>query len=374
LKGEIYVLRKIKKVGVLTMLIIFLLVIPAEAKSDNPEDLKKTQVLTLDDSFKRAGESNSQVKIAELEAREAEIQYANARKTASRISTDEVNTYELAKKKYVAPRQAEAQANIKKSDIELLKKQLKFNVEKAYYTVLHAEDMVKVNEKALERAKVLLDVAVASFKAEIVPKSDVLEAQVQVNQAQANLITAQKIVKEAKMQLNRLVGLPLDTPIELTKKLTFEQINIDLDESIQEAILQREEIKQAGEMLKLREMELEVAKKFFTPSVYEYDQKQIAIEKQKSVFEDRKTDVELEVRKAFLNIEEAKERYLLSIKSLESARESERIAMLRYKAGVTTNVEVISAQFSLNKAETDVVKSLFDYNLAVREFYFTLGR
>lgn len=366
-------LKNFMKISALVLSFLFLITLPAGAAVDNLEK-GSTMVVTLEESFAKAEISNTQLKNAKLEAREAEIFYENAKLAGNRIDEDHVNNYELAKKKYVLVRQAQAQAYIANSNVELLKKRLNNDVEKAYYAVMYGDALIQLNNKALERANSLLAVAEASYKAEVVPKSDVLGAQVQVNQAQAELLASEKGLEEARMNLAHLIGLPLDTQIETTKEMTFTPVEIDLESSIAEAVQNREEVKQAEQMLKAKELELEVAKKFFTSSVYEYQQKQIEVEKQKTIVEDKKTEVELEVRKAYLNVQNAKERYFLLQKGLEYAKENERISILRYKAGVTTNVEVITAQLSLNQVETDVAKALLDYNLAVREFYFAVGK
>ena len=50
-----------------------------------------------------------------------------------------------------------------------------------------------------------------------------------------------------------------------------------------------------------------------------------------------------------------------------SARESLRLARLRFQAGVTTQREVVDNQRDLTKAQLDYVRSLSDYNISLAE-------
>lgn len=58
---------------------------------------------------------------------------------------------------------------------------------------------------------------------------------------------------------------------------------------------------------------------------------------------------------------------------MTSARESLRLAELRYRSGVVSFIEVLDAQRQPFAAETEQVNSLFERRLALSKIYLALG-
>jgi outer membrane protein TolC len=74
--------------------------------------------------------------------------------------------------------------------------------------------------------------------------------------------------------------------------------------------------------------------------------------------------IELEVRRAIINHGSAVEEVATADKAVESALEQLRIANVRFQAGVSTNLEVVTAQAALSQAEGNRIQALFNVNLA----------
>ena len=78
--------------------------------------------------------------------------------------------------------------------------------------------------------------------------------------------------------------------------------------------------------------------------------------------------VTLEVRQAYLNLQQALEEITAARQALAQADEAYRLARLRYSAGVTSQsgvspiIELSNAQRSLTQAQSDYVNALYDYN------------
>ncbi len=51
--------------------------------------------------------------------------------------------------------------------------------------------------------------------------------------------------------------------------------------------------------------------------------------------------------------------------AVEEAEENFKIATVRYRAGVGTNLDVLDAELKLNQAKTSFIKSMYDYNISV---------
>jgi outer membrane protein TolC len=84
--------------------------------------------------------------------------------------------------------------------------------------------------------------------------------------------------------------------------------------------------------------------------------------------------VALEVRTALLNLREAEERRQTTAANVEQAQEALRIAQVRYRAGVGTNVEVTDAQVALIEAQTNQVNAEYDSLDAQAQLERALGR
>jgi outer membrane protein len=96
--------------------------------------------------------------------------------------------------------------------------------------------------------------------------------------------------------------------------------------------------------------------------------------------------VTLEVREAYLNLQQAEEGIAAARQELAQADEGYRLARLRYSAGVTSQtgvspiLELSNAQQSLTQAQSDYVNALYDFNndrstldKAVGRYSYTAG-
>jgi len=83
--------------------------------------------------------------------------------------------------------------------------------------------------------------------------------------------------------------------------------------------------------------------------------------------------IELDVRQAWLAIEQASGELAAAGKGVDQAREATRIAGVRYQAGVGTLLEVTSAQASLAQAEFSLASARFTHHLARVQVILAVG-
>lgn len=84
--------------------------------------------------------------------------------------------------------------------------------------------------------------------------------------------------------------------------------------------------------------------------------------------------VALDVRNAFLELEEARERRRTASANVLQAEEALRIARLRFQNGISTGVEVTDAEVALTQAQVNAVNADYDYLIALARLYRALGR
>ena len=82
-----------------------------------------------------------------------------------------------------------------------------------------------------------------------------------------------------------------------------------------------------------------------------------------------RTDVEINI----VNLKTATSKISSSYAQVLSARESLRLAMMRLKAGITTQREVVNNQRDLTEAEGNYIKAITDYNINLVELSRNTG-
>ena len=84
--------------------------------------------------------------------------------------------------------------------------------------------------------------------------------------------------------------------------------------------------------------------------------------------------VEIEVRRAHSQWQEATELAEASQKVVEQATEAVRLANARYNAGTSTQLDVLAAQVDLTTARTNQILAFFNYNVAVASLRKATGK
>ena len=69
--------------------------------------------------------------------------------------------------------------------------------------------------------------------------------------------------------------------------------------------------------------------------------------------------------KAYLNLRSAEQTIQSTQTAVAQGQESFRIATLRYRAGVGTNLDVLDAETKLTDARNNYVQALYNYNISI---------
>ncbi|MCL5045737.1 MAG: TolC family protein [Actinobacteria bacterium] len=342
----------------------------------------KTLALSLDQAKELALKQNPSVELADLKVKRAEIAADKMRRAASGVSQAEsaldrwpagvplpatlsgIDTYDTQTVKVLKDQAALAVTWAEKG-ARLAREGLKMAVEKAYYDVIKAGENLKAAQDGLARARQLKAQAEQAVNAGTAAKNDLLAAGVQVASAQSALSMAQKGQEIALMTLNKTLGNNLKAPLKLTTGLIYEPVGpVDVDARIAQALDKRLEMAQARGNLEIKRLTLELAEKYYTPNVDVYKTDELDVREAEIALDQKTQDVRLEVQQAYVTLTGAEERVGVAAKGLDLARESFRLANVRYQAGVTTSYEVTAAQAALSQAEAQAIQALYDYNLA----------
>jgi outer membrane protein TolC len=90
--------------------------------------------------------------------------------------------------------------------------------------------------------------------------------------------------------------------------------------------------------------------------------------------EDLKSQVESDIREAYLDLQAAANQVEVAKRNIQVTNETLDLTRQRFEAGVTDNVEVVQAQESATAAKLDYINSVFAHNLAKLSLARAMGR
>ncbi len=298
-------------------------------------------------------------------------------------------------------------------DVQRTRNEIVLQVKQAFYDVLRAQELVKVAEEALQNAETRRKLAQASVDAGVSPKLDVMRAEAAVAAAQQAVIAARNALQLTKAAFNNVLGRRVDEPVELLPADEPEPETADFNQYLQEAISKRPEMIQANLGVSLAEKQVTAAKRDQLPSVVvrgqwdfnlktstfqpressfttiaalqfkiwdsgqtqgRIDQARADVDKAKITIENVREGIALEVRNAYLSLQEAREKVSAAEKGLQAATESLRVARLRYEAGVSTQLELSDAELAYTQAEQNLVNARYDLRVAWARLEKAMGR
>jgi outer membrane factor, OMF family len=295
---------------------------------------------------------------------------------------------------------------------------LRLQTASAYFDLQQSDDQVRIGQESVRASLVSLRDSKARFQAGVATKLEVLEAETQLSRDQqllTNSLAAQAI---ARRTLATLLDLPQNiTPTAKDPARVFGVWQPSLQESIVAAYTFREELDQAlldisiansqansalGAVQPFLKIFAGFSGKAFsgndpTSSIVglgvtegsNYDttfgislswsifdggaaaaqsrqNKQLAQENTFR-FAQRRDDIRQEVEISFYELEKNNRNIVTTSREVISARESLRLARLRFQAGVTTQREVVDNQRDLTQAEVRFSNSITDYNKRLAE-------
>lgn len=314
-------------------------------------------------------------------------------------------------------REKKASKNSAKSSYQLTRQELILWVKQAYFDVLKAKMLLEIQKEALKRANEQLRIAETRYELGAASYSDVLKAKVQYGDVELTLISADNTEKIAKATLNSWMGQNVDSPIDVEENLTIPEFNYSYENALRESLEKNPNVKKARFDLRSAEAQLGMARSGIFPNLnlsgsyrwvnedldeIEYIRRRdykwnlsasisfnifenfltkhniswskAQLNSTKENFRQTKRDVALELKQAFLNVQEANEKIDLTKKKVKSAQEDLDLVQEKYNLGAANILELLDAEVSFKQAEADRVQALYDYNLAVAQFEKAIGK
>ena len=290
------------------------------------------------------------------------------------------------------------------------------DVKIAYYNVLRMQRLLDTSRQSVEMLRAHSDVAQHFFRVGLIPKNDMLQAEVELANGGQALIRAQNAVELAKSRFNTILKRDLMAPVEVVDILNYKPFQKSFSECLDiarqhrpELIVSRLRADQAGKMVRVAQSE-------YFPSVglvgnytrfgdqpslsgsdykdmeswqvmavaswnfWEWGRTKYRVDSSRArenqaIDQNRELSdqIALEIKNAYIVLQEAESQIAVSQKVIEQAEENFRISEARYKERVARSTEVLDAQTLLTKAKSEYANALGDYHISYARLQRAMG-
>jgi len=305
-----------------------------------------------------------------------------------------------------------------KTEMELAGMELAYRIETTFYKLMKAKQDVITTQESVSRLTESVKSAEAFLERELVPWVNVLQARVDLADAQDLYKIAKNDVNRQRVELFSLMNQRLDPAIEFSGRLNPLLANEPVfDDSLQYALENRPDIKSLIHQLEIADKDAKIAMGKYLPTVkfdvgyydrddeyeqlvgldkrnrywsggvtaswdlfdggrawYEKEKYNTQAKKITALIEDAKNEIATGIYNALYSMTEAKQRIKSSAEALIAANEYYDVEKNRLKAGVSTIPSLLDAQDRLLRAQANETRATLDYQLAVSELKFYTGR
>ena len=286
----------------------------------------------------------------------------------------------------------------------------------AYFNILRAQRIQDAARQSVEMLSAHRDVAQNYFNVGMIPKNDLLHAEVELANGKQALVRSKNAVELAKSGFNTVLKRKIFTPVEVVDILTYHPLNQSFEDCLNVAQKARPELKisslraaQAGKLVRVaqsdylpglslvgnysrfgdnpsisgsdyKDMESWYVVAVASWNFWEWGKTKFRVDASKAkenqaieAAKELNDQITLEIKNAYLILQETESQIAVSQKLIEQAEENFRISEERYKERVATSTEVLEAQTLLTKAKSEYANALGDYNVNYAKLQRAMG-
>ena len=228
---------------------------------------------------------------------------------------------------------------------------------------------------------------------------EVLRAQVELDQERQRVTASQNDFEKAKLQLARIVGLPLGQPFTLVSELPDVPVpDLTLESALEQAYRLRPDYLAALERVKAAEAARAAAVGDMSPSAHlnaDYGELVAStsshitfaivgainvpifqggkrgklmeadadLRSRRSEADDLKAAIYYDVKTTFMDLQANGEQLQVATRARDVAQTALTQSRDRFAAGVTNNLEVVQAQEAVSRANEQYINALYSYNV-----------
>ena len=160
---------------------------------------------------------------------------------------------------------ANQQAAESEAQIEIVKREIRVRVRKAYFDLLRSGDEHRIHDQQMQLSKEALDSATVKYTVGRVPQQDVLKGQIAITRLADHLVMLDEEEQSSRAELNTLMGRDAGAPLEVMGEYGTPQTLPKLEELERIALENRPELKAIAATGGVAAAQLALARKAYTP-------------------------------------------------------------------------------------------------------------
>ena len=283
---------------------------------------------------------------------------------------------------------------------ERAREDLKYEVTAAYWDAVEASKKIEVQRDTVNKYDAHLKNVTALYEAGAQAKIDVLRSSVELSNARQELTRAENAYAVYLAALRNLLNISRTEPLTLTSEVAYQPFETTMENCILYANRSRLDLAEERMKVQQKELAVESARAGKKPTVsltlgtglssqfqprhdtntdvsasvgvswniFDSGVTRAAIEAAEAerdiallTLKKAEETIDLNLRKAYLNMREAEQRFTATGDAVRQAREDAHIANERYRAGEGILLDIIDAQTALSAAETNAISARYDY-------------
>ncbi|HEU4792007.1 MAG TPA: TolC family protein [Flavobacterium sp.] len=288
-------------------------------------------------------------------------------------------------------------------------------VEKGYWLIVQAKEKVTLAQKYREMLKSLRQDLKNAVDAGLTYKNDLLRSEVNLNQAELNIIKANDALVLAKLNFSQIIGQAGDTNFAITDEVSGDFTSL-LEIPNENVADNRPEIDMLKKAIDVEKIKTKIIKAEVKPQVglslsgfssygdkinfsngndnltsyystigltmpvfdwgknrKKVKEQNFKIQSKQAELEEQKELVDIEVQNAYLQLNQSVKRINLSNSSLKQADENLRLANDRYRVGTIIGKDVLEAQVIWQEAYSNTIDSKVEYKVNVANYKKAIG-
>jgi outer membrane protein TolC len=290
-----------------------------------------------------------------------------------------------------------------------------YTSERSYYDVLLNQHLYQISADAVRSAQAHLDDVKQKRSGGVASDFDVLRAEVELSNFQAELIQNKNTINISKTQLLKVMGISQDSDFVLSNELTYVPLKMTMEQAVEAAYRNRPDLYGRQFDIKYQKELLKIVRSRYWPTISgfydnnwakpdphnstqiewgrawqagvmatlpifdgfsregEIIQQKARIKQSQIDLIDAEETTLFELTKALLSIENTEEFVLSQQLNLTRAKEGNRLADVGYREGINTQVEVIDAESALTKAKSLHYQAIYSHIIAKLDLQKAMG-
>jgi len=290
------------------------------------------------------------------------------------------------------------------------------DVQTAYLNISKAEKLREVAWQSLARLMAHREMTRNFYEVGMVPRNDLLSAEVELANGHQALLRAENGVAMAKAKFNTLLRRTMDTQVSVEDIPAYTPYDKEFNDCLKTALDKRTEIKTYNFRVEQARKSVQVARSEYYPTVsfvgnysrygdeprvegslyqdteswyvmamanwnfWEWGKTKnrvdASLSKERQVndaLENIRDSIALDLKNAWLLLKEAEQQISVTRQAVAQAEENYRITSERYREQVSTATDVIDAQTLLTRANSDSTQALSDYQIQLARLKRAMG-